>query len=63
MLVSKNAFLDTRNQNLSMLLSKDLLSALRCDILKGKYARGFKLTEQRLCSDYKVSRTPYRNSP
>ena len=62
MLVSKNAFLDTRNQNLSMLLSKDLLSALRCDILKGKYARGFKLTEQRLCSDYKVSRTPVREA-
>ena len=62
MLVSKNAFLDTRNQNLSMLLSKDLLSTLRCDIVKGKYPRGQKLTEQRVCSDYNVSRTPVREA-
>jgi DNA-binding GntR family transcriptional regulator len=62
MLVSKNAFLDTRNQNLSMLLSKDILSTLRCDIIKGKYRRGQKLTEQRVCSDYNVSRTPVREA-
>ena len=62
MLSFKNAILDTRNPNLSMLLSKDLLSTLRCDIIKGKYACGHKLTEQRICSDYNVSRTPVREA-
>jgi len=62
MLVSKNALLDVRNQNLGMLLSKDLLSTLRRDILKGKYPRGYKLTEQRICSNYNVSRTPVREA-
>ena len=45
-----------------MLLSTDLFSALRKDIIDKKYARGFKLTEQMICSQYKVSRTPVREA-
>jgi len=45
-----------------MLLSADLASGLRKDILLGKYARGYKLTEQQICSEYDVSRTPVREA-
>ena len=45
-----------------MSLSLDLLSRLKKDILQGKFPRGHKLTEQRLCSEYRVSRTPVREA-
>ena len=45
-----------------MLLSTDLLSNLRQDLLTKKYERGHRLTEQRICSEYGVSRTPVREA-
>ena len=45
-----------------MLLSNDLFSTLRKDIIEGKYQRGFKLTEQDICSKHNVSRTPVREA-
>ena len=44
------------------MLSQDLISGLRKDIIQGKYARGYKLTEQDICAKYNVSRTPVRES-
>jgi len=58
----KPTFLDTGNQNSGMLLGADLLSKLRKDILLKKYAKGYKLTEQNICDDYGVSRTPVREA-
>ena len=45
-----------------MLLSTDLFSSLRRNIIEGKYERGYKLTEQDICSLYNVSRTPVREA-
>ena len=53
---------ELRNNNPGSLLSSDLISLLRGDILKGKYAKGDKLTEQKICSDYNISRTPVREA-
>lgn len=43
-------------------LSSDLFSNLRKDILEGKLRRGEKLTEQQICNEYGVSRTPVREA-
>ncbi len=43
-------------------LSASLLSLLREDILKGRLVKGDKLAEQRICTEYKVSRTPVREA-
>jgi DNA-binding GntR family transcriptional regulator len=43
-------------------LSGDLLSELREDILAERLNHGEKLTEQRVCETYKVSRTPVREA-
>lgn len=45
-----------------MALSTDLFSNLRKDILQGKLRQGEKLTEQQICDEYKVSRTPVREA-
>ena len=45
-----------------MLLSSDLFTAIRKDILEMKYERGYKLTEQNICTQYNVSRTPVREA-
>ena len=55
-------FLDIKNQNSGILLGADLLSRLRKDILTRKYANGYKLTEQHICEEYGVSRTPVREA-
>ena len=39
-------------------LSTNLYTELREDILTGKLRSGEKLTEQKICNEYKVSRTP-----
>ena len=39
-------------------LSNNLYARLQADILTNKIAAGEKLTEQRLCKEYDVSRTP-----
>ena len=43
-------------------LSTDLFVRLRDDIVLGKLKRGYKLTEQNICDQYKVSRTPVREA-
>ena len=43
-------------------MSTSLLSKLQQDILTGKYRPGQKLTEQNLCKEYGVSRTPIREA-
>ncbi len=43
-------------------LSTDLFFRLRKDILQGKLVQGFKLTEQLICDEYHVSRTPVREA-
>jgi Transcriptional regulators len=45
-----------------MALSTDLFSNLRKDILQGKLRQGDKLTEQQICDEYNVSRTPVREA-
>ena len=45
-----------------MALSTDLFSNLRKDILQGRLRQGEKLTEQQICDEYKVSRTPVREA-
>lgn len=45
-----------------MALSTDLFSSLRKDILQGKLHQGEKLTEQQICDEYNVSRTPVREA-
>lgn len=45
-----------------MALSSDLYTSLRKDILKGKLRQGEKLTEQQICEQYRVSRTPVREA-
>ena len=43
-------------------MSMSLLGKLQRDILTGKYRPGQKLTEQNLCKEYGVSRTPIREA-
>lgn len=43
-------------------LSSNLFIQLRSDILQGKLKTGEKLTEQRICDEYSVSRTPVREA-
>ncbi len=43
-------------------LSNSLFNQLRIDILQGKLKAGEKLTEQRICAEYVVSRTPVREA-
>ena len=43
-------------------ISNSLLSKLQKDILTGKLKAGQKLTEQELCREYEVSRTPVREA-
>ncbi|HWQ79986.1 MAG TPA: GntR family transcriptional regulator [Anaerovoracaceae bacterium] len=45
-----------------MALSSDLYFNLRKDILQGKLRQGEKLTEQQICDEYSVSRTPVREA-
>lgn len=45
-----------------MALSTDLFFNLRKDILQGKLRQGKKLTEQQICEEYHVSRTPVREA-
>lgn len=49
-------------KNNGMPLSTDLYSNLRKDILQGKYQSGYKLTEQAICDEYHISRTPVREA-
>ena len=60
--MSENIFLDIKTQSSVALLSTNLLSKLRKDILTGKYEHGYKLTEQHICSVYRISRTPVREA-
>ncbi|MDO5331985.1 MAG: GntR family transcriptional regulator, partial [Bacillota bacterium] len=43
-------------------LPQDLFIRLRDDILQGKFAAGAKLSEQKICDEYMVSRTPVREA-
>lgn len=43
-------------------LSQDLFIRLRDDILAGKFPAGSKLSEQSICDEYMVSRTPVREA-
>ncbi len=43
-------------------LANNLFSKLQRDILTGKIRSGSKLTEQRICNEYGVSRTPVREA-
>ena len=43
-------------------LSNSLFNQLRIDILQGMLKAGEKLTEQRICAEYVVSRTPVREA-
>ncbi len=43
-------------------ISTNLLTKLQRDILTGKLKQGQKLTEQELCREYEVSRTPIREA-
>ena len=58
----KTTFSNKGNQNYALLLGADLTSRLRKDILMNKYTIGHKLTEQRICEEYSVSRTPVREA-
>ncbi|MCL1983266.1 MAG: GntR family transcriptional regulator [Clostridiales bacterium] len=59
---TKNVFPDAKSQSPGVLLSTDLFSGLRKDILQGKYPKGHKLTEQQICSEHMISRTPVREA-
>ncbi|MBO4725612.1 MAG: GntR family transcriptional regulator, partial [Firmicutes bacterium] len=50
------------NQKNSKSLAENLFSALQEDILTGKFKPAEKLTEQRICDEYGVSRTPVREA-
>ncbi len=51
---------DTERSNAP--ISTSLLAKLQRDILTGKLKQGQKLTEQELCREYEVSRTPIREA-
>ena len=48
--------------NTILSLPQNLFNKLRDDILQGKIGTGEKLTEQRICKEYSVSRTPVREA-
>ncbi len=50
------------NKTSNQPLSTNLFSKLQVDILSGKLRSGEKLTEKRICDEYKVSRTPVREA-
>ena len=52
----------SRHQPAALSLSTNLFNQLRSDILQGKLKPGEKLTEQRVCNEYTVSRTPVREA-
>lgn len=52
----------TLTQSASLSLSGNLFNQLRSDILQGKLKPDEKLTEQRICREYAVSRTPVREA-
>ena len=43
-------------------LSTDLFTQIQIDILSGKLKSGDKMTEKKICDEYKVSRTPVREA-
>ena len=51
-----------QSDTMSMPLSVVLFSKIQKDILTGEIRQGEKLTEQRICERYKVSRTPVREA-
>lgn len=53
---------NTITQAAGLSLSTNLFNQLRSDILQGKLKPGEKLTEQRVCNEYMVSRTPVREA-
>jgi len=53
---------NTPMNNKSNSLPQDLFIRLRDDILQGKIPSGSKLTEQKICKEYQVSRTPVREA-
>lgn len=53
---------DNMHQSKVSSLPQDLFNRLRDDILQGKIAAGEKLTEQKICKEYQVSRTPVREA-
>lgn len=59
-MVSYKSFEDEVNSNVP--LSNSLLGKLQRDILTGRIKPGQKLTEQQLCKEYGVSRTPVREA-
>ncbi|MEG2053208.1 MAG: GntR family transcriptional regulator, partial [Bacilli bacterium] len=50
------------NKSTNQPLSTNLFNELQIDILSGKLKTGDKLTEKRICDEYKVSRTPVREA-
>ncbi|MGF6375619.1 DNA-binding GntR family transcriptional regulator [Clostridiales Family XIII bacterium PM5-7] len=50
------------NKTTNQPLSGNLYAELQEDILMGKLKAGSKLTEQKICEEYKVSRTPVREA-
>ncbi|MEI8217354.1 MAG: GntR family transcriptional regulator [Eubacteriales bacterium] len=53
---------DFENNSGGFPLAVNLLNSLRNDILSQKIKTGEKLLEQRICNEYKVSRTPVREA-
>ena len=54
--------MDKKTEEISQPLSNTLFTAIQKDILSGKIKSGEKLTEQRICKQYDVSRTPVREA-
>lgn len=52
----------SENKSSNQPLSSNLFTELQTDILTGKIRSGQKLTEQSICDQYKVSRTPVREA-
>lgn len=57
-----NAINQTHSVPSPLSLSTNLFNQLRTDILQGRLKPGEKLTEQRVCDEYMVSRTPVREA-
>ncbi|MEG0291896.1 MAG: GntR family transcriptional regulator [Anaerovoracaceae bacterium] len=51
-----------KKRDTSVSLASDLFLRIKEDILSGKLKSGQKLTEQAICDEYKVSRTPVREA-
>ena len=54
--------MDKKTEEISQPLSNTLFTEIQKDILSGKIKSGEKLTEQRICKQYDVSRTPVREA-